>query len=153
MVRAENREMVVLMSPPDPKVEIDEGVDRFNSIVILLGHELRGGEWRAQWRRHLPTHSRSRIQRIDSRCLAQAFPRDDDHLQCAASRISTLSTIWIRRCFRPAPNSARSRFVNSKARIQMPTSVIECGPSSSHVSQKFPTWTKSAQRSTCPAQR
>jgi len=42
MVRAENREMVVLMSPPDPKVEIDEGVDRFNSIVILLGHELRG---------------------------------------------------------------------------------------------------------------
>ena len=42
MVRAEKREMVVLMSPPDPKVEIDDGVDRFNSIVILLGHELRG---------------------------------------------------------------------------------------------------------------
>ncbi|MDG2050851.1 MAG: helix-turn-helix domain-containing protein [Myxococcota bacterium] len=42
VVEVENREMVVLIRPPDPQIEIDESVDCFNSIVMLLGHELRG---------------------------------------------------------------------------------------------------------------
>lgn len=42
MVRVEGDGMVVLVRPPDPDIEIDEGVDCFNSIVMLLGHELRG---------------------------------------------------------------------------------------------------------------
>ena len=42
VVRAEHQEMVVLIRPPDPEIEIDESVDRFKSIVMLLGHELRG---------------------------------------------------------------------------------------------------------------
>lgn len=42
VTRLEGNEMVVLIRPPDPKVEIDERVDRFNSICMLLGHELRG---------------------------------------------------------------------------------------------------------------
>lgn len=42
MVRVEGNEMVILIHASDPKLEIDESVDRFNSIVMLLGHELRG---------------------------------------------------------------------------------------------------------------
>jgi hypothetical protein len=32
----------LLAQRPDPKVEIDQSVDCFNSIVMLLSHELRG---------------------------------------------------------------------------------------------------------------
>ena len=32
VVRVEKNEMVVLVRPPDPKIEIDESVDRFNSV-------------------------------------------------------------------------------------------------------------------------
>jgi len=42
VVRVEKKEMVVLMSPPDPRIDFDYGVDCFNAIVMLLGHELRG---------------------------------------------------------------------------------------------------------------
>jgi len=42
VVRIEEKEMVVLMSPPDPRIGFDDSVDCFNSIVMLLGHELRG---------------------------------------------------------------------------------------------------------------
>ena len=42
VVRVAGNEMAVLISPPDPNVEIDKSVDCFNSIVMLLGHELRG---------------------------------------------------------------------------------------------------------------
>lgn len=42
VVRVEKKEMVVLVSPPDPRIDLDYRVDCFNAIVMLLGHELRG---------------------------------------------------------------------------------------------------------------
>ena len=55
VVRDQKKETVVLIRPPDPRIEVDESVDCFNSIVMLLGHELRGRRILASARAQVPS--------------------------------------------------------------------------------------------------